>query len=220
MQEGLQRLELAGIGPAGHAEPVGELQAARRVLRAFLDQPAREALARAERQLAEAKAGRSVDVIVLAERKQPRSTHVLLRGAWDKKGAKVEADGIGGLARWPEGVARDRAGMARWLVSRDNPLTARVIVNHLWNRHFGQPLVATVFDFGRKGTPPTQIDMRRLSDGVTVYAIDAASGALTVVARQPVAPAPPAQGFTDLPPMKPEECGVRGPNWVEFVRLG
>jgi 6-phosphogluconolactonase len=60
----------------------------------------------------------------------------------------------------------------------------------------------------------------RLSDGVTVYAIDAASGALTVVARQPVAPAPPAQGFTDLPPMKPEECGVRGPNWVEFVRLG
>ena len=121
--------------------------------------PAREALARAERQLAEAKAGRSVDVMVLAERKQPRSTHVLLRGAWDKKGAKVEADGIGGLARWPEGVARDRAGMARWLVSRDNPLTARVVVNRLWQQCFGVGLVRTPEDFGLQGEPPTHPEL-------------------------------------------------------------
>jgi len=121
--------------------------------------PAREALARAERQLAEAKGARSVDVMVLAERKERRSTHVLVRGAWDKKGAKVEADGIAGLARWPEGIARDRAGLARWLVSRDNPLTARVVVNRLWQQCFGAGLVRTPEDFGLQGEPPTHPEL-------------------------------------------------------------
>jgi len=44
--------------------------------------------------------------------------------------------------------------LARWITDPANPLPARVAVNHIWARHFGQPLVPTVFDFGRKGTPP------------------------------------------------------------------
>ncbi|MEX0585414.1 MAG: DUF1553 domain-containing protein, partial [Pirellulales bacterium] len=48
-----------------------------------------------------------------------------------------------------------RSALARWLTDRRNPLAARVAVNHLWGRHVGQPLVATVFDFGRKGAVPT-----------------------------------------------------------------
>ncbi len=48
-----------------------------------------------------------------------------------------------------------RRALAEWITDPKNPLTARVAVNHLWNRHFGTPLVATVFDFGRKGSPPT-----------------------------------------------------------------
>ena len=48
-----------------------------------------------------------------------------------------------------------RSALARWLTDRQNPLTARVAVNHIWMRHFGKPLVPTVFDFGRKGSPPT-----------------------------------------------------------------
>jgi hypothetical protein len=48
-----------------------------------------------------------------------------------------------------------RTALANWIASRRNPLTARVAVNHIWMRHFGRPLVPTVFDFGRKGTPPT-----------------------------------------------------------------
>ncbi len=47
-----------------------------------------------------------------------------------------------------------RSALARWITDRRNPLTARVAVNHLWTRHMGQPLVPTMFDFGRKGTPP------------------------------------------------------------------
>ena len=48
-----------------------------------------------------------------------------------------------------------RSALAHWLTHRSNPLTARVAVNHIWARHMGSPLVPTVFDFGRKGKPPT-----------------------------------------------------------------
>jgi hypothetical protein len=48
-----------------------------------------------------------------------------------------------------------RLGLARWITSQDNPLAARVAVNHIWLRHFGTPLVPTVFDFGMNGKPPT-----------------------------------------------------------------
>ena len=48
-----------------------------------------------------------------------------------------------------------RLALARWIADRENPLTARVAVNHIWMRHFGTPLVPTVFDFGVNGKPPT-----------------------------------------------------------------
>ncbi len=48
-----------------------------------------------------------------------------------------------------------RLALARWIANRDNPLTARVAVNHVWLRHFGQALVPTVFDLGRNGRPPS-----------------------------------------------------------------
>ena len=48
-----------------------------------------------------------------------------------------------------------RAALARWIASKNNPLTARVAINHIWMRHFGSPLVPTVFDFGLNGKPPT-----------------------------------------------------------------
>jgi hypothetical protein len=56
---------------------------------------------------------------------------------------------------FPKESTGRRAALAQWVAARENPLTARVAVNHLWTRHFGQPLVATVFDFGRKGAAPT-----------------------------------------------------------------
>ena len=56
---------------------------------------------------------------------------------------------------YPKTSSGRRSALARWITDRDNPLTARVAVNHVWLRHFGRPLVPTVFDFGRKGQPPT-----------------------------------------------------------------
>lgn len=52
-----------------------------------------------------------------------------------------------------------RSAFANWLTDPRNPLTARVAINHIWTRHMGQPLVPTMFDFGRNGTPPTHPEL-------------------------------------------------------------
>lgn len=52
-----------------------------------------------------------------------------------------------------------RTALANWITDRRNPLTARVAVNHLWSRHFGEPLVATVFDFGNKGAKSEHVQL-------------------------------------------------------------
>ncbi len=52
-----------------------------------------------------------------------------------------------------------RSALAKWITDRRHPLPARVAVNHIWARHMGRPLVPTVFDFGRKGTPPVNQEL-------------------------------------------------------------
>jgi hypothetical protein len=59
----------------------------------------------------------------------------------------------------PETSTGRRLALARWMVDRSNPLAARVVVNHVWMRHFGRPLVATVFDFGLNGKRPTHPEL-------------------------------------------------------------
>lgn len=61
--------------------------------------------------------------------------------------------------RYPKVSSGRRLALARWLVSRDNPLTARVAVNHIWLRHFGKPLVPTVVNFGLNGKAPTHPEL-------------------------------------------------------------
>ncbi|MBL8817305.1 MAG: DUF1553 domain-containing protein [Planctomyces sp.] len=60
---------------------------------------------------------------------------------------------------YPATSSGRRSALARWITSRDNPLTARVAINHLWLRHFHQPLVSTVFDFGINGKPPSHPEL-------------------------------------------------------------
>ncbi|MEC5128772.1 DUF1553 domain-containing protein [Verrucomicrobiales bacterium BCK34] len=62
-------------------------------------------------------------------------------------------------AVYPEESTGRRTMLADWIVSPENPLTARVAVNHVWLRHFGEPLVATVSDFGRQAPEPLHQDL-------------------------------------------------------------
>jgi hypothetical protein len=56
---------------------------------------------------------------------------------------------------YPRTSTGRRTALVHWIASTDNPLTARVAVNHIWGRHFGRPLVEPTFDFGRNGRPPS-----------------------------------------------------------------
>ena len=58
-------------------------------------------------------------------------------------------------AVYPATSSGRRLALARWIADRGNPLTARVAINHIWMRHFGSPLVPSVFDFGLNGKAPT-----------------------------------------------------------------
>jgi hypothetical protein len=62
-------------------------------------------------------------------------------------------------AVYPSQSTGRRLALARWVASKDNPLTARVAVNHLWMRHFGAPLVPSVFNFGNSGSAPSHPEL-------------------------------------------------------------
>lgn len=126
-------------------------------------QQAKAELDRANRQLSSVKrAGGDLNVMVLAERKETRATHVLVRGVWNKKGDEVDraipAALISGGFQ-PSDQSFTRLTLAKWLVSKDNPLTTRVVVNHLWQMCFGSGLVRTPEDFGLQGERPTHPDL-------------------------------------------------------------
>jgi hypothetical protein len=60
---------------------------------------------------------------------------------------------------YPKSSTGRRAALAKWIANRDNPLTARVAMNHLWGWHFGRPLVETTANFGRSGKEPTHPEL-------------------------------------------------------------
>ena len=122
-------------------------------------QMGKTALAEAkERVGAYERASQSQKVMVLSERKDPRDTHVLVRGIWDQKGELVQR-GLPEAFSSGASPATDREALARWLVDRDNPLTARVTVNRYWQMYFGAGLVRTPEDFGLQGEAPTHPEL-------------------------------------------------------------
>jgi len=88
-----------------------------------------------------------------------RKTHILLRGNFLSQGAEVQPGVPEAFPPLPASAPANRLGMAQWLVSRDNPLTARVAVNRFWEKLFGRGLVQTSEDFGTQGTPPTHPEL-------------------------------------------------------------
>jgi len=105
------------------------------------------------------KAAGEMNVMVLAERKEPRKTYILKRGVWDQKGSEVTPGIVEAIFPLKTESAPNRLDLARWLVSRKNPLTARVIVNQLWQLCFGAGLVRTPEDFGLQGEVPTHPEL-------------------------------------------------------------
>src|SRR3977135_2876491 len=97
--------------------------------------------------------------MVMEEMPTPRDTHILLRGEYDKKGIKVRPGVPAAFAPLPKGVANNRLGFAKWLVARDNPLTARVAVNRHWQMLFGAGIVRSVEDFGAQGDWPSDPEL-------------------------------------------------------------
>ena len=97
--------------------------------------------------------------MVMEEMEKPRDTFILIRGAYDKPGERVTAGTPAVLPPMAADLPRNRLGLARWLVSPENPLTARVTVNRLWQSVFGVGLVKTSEDFGSQGEPPVNPEL-------------------------------------------------------------
>ena len=97
--------------------------------------------------------------LVMQELPQPRPTAILRRGNFLDRGEAVEPGTPANLHRTAGDAPRNRLGLARWLVDRDNPLVARVTVNRWWAEFFGRGIVGTPEDFGVKGEPPTHPEL-------------------------------------------------------------
>ncbi len=96
----------------------------------------------------------------LAELSKPRETHVLVRGDFLRPGAIVDAHTLEVLPPLTaRGEQPDRLDLARWIVDKANPLTARVTVNRVWAQMFGRGLVPSVADFGTQGDKPSHPEL-------------------------------------------------------------
>jgi hypothetical protein len=141
------KLEYLGSEPAGELRALGELAARQ------------QAVARERARLVASQPQREVAYAV--EEGTPRDARLQVRGDPEKPGAVVRRrwlEVLGGQPVGPEGGS-GRRQLAGWLTARDNPLAARVMVNRIWQYHFGKGLVTTPNDFGSRGQPPTHPEL-------------------------------------------------------------
>ena len=118
----------------------------------------RDQLAEARKQQTALK-GEIPTTLVMSERKEPRETHVIVRGNFMNLGDKVTPGVPAILPPLPPDAPANRLTLARWLVSPENPLTARVTMNRFWGQYFGHGIVETVEDFGTQGERPTHPEL-------------------------------------------------------------
>ena len=118
---------------------------------------AQEKLLTAQQQLTEAESATRPENNKLAEKK----VEAARKQVEDALAAlKQSAEGYTPVDKpYPHSTSGRRLALARWIASKDNPLTARVAINHIWMRHFGKALVPTVINFGRNGKPPSHPEL-------------------------------------------------------------
>src|SRR5690606_2272920 len=88
-----------------------------------------------------------------------RTTHVFDRGNWLVHGEEVQPGVPADWNSMPADAPQNRLGLAHWLMSADNPLTARVMVNRIWGQFFGTGIVETMEDFGSQGFEPSHPEL-------------------------------------------------------------
>lgn len=108
-------------------------------------------------------------VLVMRELDEPRATHIFNGGSFLNPGERVYPDVPAFLLPLPDKNQPNRLDLARWLVSRENPLTARVTVNRIWAQYFGTGIVKTSEDFGVQGERPSHPE---LLDWLAVYLME------------------------------------------------
>jgi hypothetical protein len=152
--------ELAAISPAQRAKPQSD-----KLALCFLDRFANQEIRSVRQQMIAAAAERKrfyeaiPTVMVMQDAPTLREAFILKRGAYDNHGEPVTAGVPGFLPPFQKDWPDNRLGLARWLVSPDNPLTARVMVNRFWQMYFGTGLVKTVEDFGSQGEAPSHPEL-------------------------------------------------------------
>ena len=93
--------------------------------------------------------------LIMEDRKEPRQAYVLERGEYTQQREKVNPGVPEWIAPQIDGAPPNRLGLAKWLVSPEQPLTSRVTVNRFWQQLFGTGLVETSEDFGLQGSQPS-----------------------------------------------------------------
>jgi len=101
----------------------------------------------------------SVPVMIENPVEMTRTTHVFERGNWLVHGQAVAPDVPQSLNDFPADAPRNRLGFAQWLVSEENPLTARTLVNRVWAQLFGRGIVEPLGDMGTQSDPPTHPEL-------------------------------------------------------------
>lgn len=99
------------------------------------------------------------EVMVMQEMATPRQAYILERGGYENHGEPVSPGTIQSVLDFPDHLPKNRLGLAQWLVSEKNPLTARVAINRYWQLLFGSGIVSTPNDFGSQGELPSHPEL-------------------------------------------------------------
>ena len=162
--------ELHGLIQGGPEKVLTEVEASklRRFYLAVVARPVSEEVSAARATWSTARVARTVaddtapGTFIFKDTPTPRESFVMLRGQYDKKGDPVEPAVpavLPAIAKSSPNARLTRLDLARWLVSPENPLPARVTVNRLWQQVFGTGIVKTSFDFGTQGEVPSHPEL-------------------------------------------------------------
>lgn len=171
--------ETGGVDKGGNANPVlplptpeqqtrrKKLETERTTLQEQLKTAPEEQTAELQKQIDQNKKaldglnGSIVETMIMRDRKESRKTYRLIRGQWDQPDQSAEiVPGVPAcFPPLPSEGPQNRLALARWLVSPEHPLTARVAVNRAWQHFFGTGLVKTTEDFGSQGERPSHPDL-------------------------------------------------------------